>query len=94
MGLSPEQVKKIAQLARLELGPAEIEKYKNQLSAILDFVEKLNELDVAGIEPTAHAISVPTPFRQDEARPFSGRDEALQGATDREGPFFRVPKVL
>lgn len=94
MPLTPEQVKKIAELARLDLSTAEIEKYANQLSAILDYVARLNELDVSAIEPTAHAVSVPTPFRKDAVVPFAAQGEALSGAPDREGDFFRVPKVI
>lgn len=94
MALSPEEVKKIAQLARLDLSPAEVAKYAAQLSAILDHIEVLKKLDVAKIEPTAHAVSVPTPFRKDEVIPFSGQESVLAAAPDRDGKFFRVPKVL
>lgn len=94
MKLSPEEVKKIAELARLEMGPSEVEKYSAQLSNILSFVEKLNGLDVSGIEPTAHAISVPTPMRADEPSEFKNQEEVLSQAPEREGRFFKVPKVL
>ncbi len=94
MALTPEQVKKIADLARLELNEADVEKFSHQLSAILDYVEKLNRLDVAKIEPTAHAVSVATPYRPDEARDGKIKEEALAVAPDREGDFFRVPKVI
>lgn len=94
MKLSPEEVRKIAELARLEIDPVEIEKYSTQLSNILNFVEKLNELDVSGIEPTAHAISVPTPMRNDEPAEFKNQEEVLSQAPDREGRFFKVPKVI
>ena len=94
VSLSPEQVKKIAELARLELEESEVQKYAQQLSNILEFVEKLNKLDLSGIEPTAHAVSVATPFREDQTVPFQKQEAVLSGAPDREGPFFRVPKVL
>ena len=81
-------------MLRLELSPAEVEKYAGQLSAILDYVGQLNKLDVSKIEPTAHAVSVPTPFREDEAVPSQGLEEALAAAPDRDGGFFRVPKVI
>ncbi len=94
MKLSAEQVKKIALLARLEFSEADLEKYSGQLSAILDYVEKLNGLDVASIEPTAHAVSVSTPFREDTVVSFNGQEEAFAQAPDRDGNFFRVPKVV
>ena len=99
MKLTHQEVLKIADLARLELSPDEVEKYSTQLSAILNYVEKLNLLDVKNIEPTAHAVMVPTPLRPDV-----GTDPALAGspllenslanAPDREDSFFKVPKVL
>jgi len=94
MKLSKEEVLKIANLARLELSPAEVEKYGDQLSAILDYVEALNKLDVSNIEPTAHAVMVPTPFRTDEAVPNDTREKSLANAPDREDTFFKVPKVI
>ncbi len=94
MGLSPEQVKKIAHLARLGLSKAEVEKFSSQLSAILNYIEALDRLDVTKIEPTAHAVSVPTPLRDDTSRPFAGRDDTLGMAPDHDGPFFKVPKVI
>jgi aspartyl-tRNA(Asn)/glutamyl-tRNA(Gln) amidotransferase subunit C len=95
MGLAPEQVRKIAELARLELTEEEVQKYATQLSNILAYIEKLNELDVSSIEPTAHAVSVPTPFREDAVTSHGEKKEpALKQAPDRDGDFFRVPKVL
>jgi aspartyl-tRNA(Asn)/glutamyl-tRNA(Gln) amidotransferase subunit C len=94
MKLSKEEVLKIANLARLDLSAAEVEKYGDQLSAILDYVEMLNKLDVSGIEPTAHAVMVPTPFRADLPVPDATREKSLANAPDREGTFFKVPKVI
>jgi len=95
VNLSPEQVRKIAELARLDLTEAEVERYSVQLSNILTYVEKLNGLDVSKIEPTAHAISVPTPFREDRVTSSGKEKEAALGqAPDRDGDFFRVPKVI
>ena len=94
MKLTPEQVLKIADLARLELSEVEVEKYAGQLSAILDHVEALNKLNVDGIEPTAHAVSVPTPLRDDVAVQDKTLEKSLSNAPDCEGAFFKVPKVL
>ncbi len=85
MAISKEEVLKIAYLARLELSSTEIEKYVTQLSAILEYIQKLDELKIEGIEPTAHAISVSTPFRE---------DERIDDRSDRERKFFKVPRVI
>jgi len=94
MKLSKDEVLKIANLARLELSAPEVEKYGDQLSAILDYVETLNKLDVSGIEPTAHAVMVPTPFRADVVKADTTREKSLLNAPDREDTFFKVPKVI
>ncbi|MBI3540608.1 MAG: Asp-tRNA(Asn)/Glu-tRNA(Gln) amidotransferase subunit GatC [Deltaproteobacteria bacterium] len=99
MGLTKEEVLKIANLARLELSPSEVETFAGQLSAILGHVERLNALDVEGIEPTAHAVMVATPFRDDELKTvgvqnFEPLQKSLKNSPDREGDFFKVPKVL
>ena len=94
MKLSKDEVLKIANLARLELSPGEVETYGDQLSAILDYVKTLGELDVKDIEPTAHAVLVPAPFREDEPRPDATREKSLANAPDREETFFKVPKVI
>lgn len=94
MALSKDQVLKIAKLARLELSAEEVERYSTQLSAILDYVETLNKLNVDGIEPTAHAVMVPTPFREDVIVADTTMDKSLANAPDREETFFKVPKVI
>lgn len=94
MPLTATEVRKIADLARLELSNDELTRYSSQLSQILHYVEKLNGLDLDAIQPTAHAVFVPTPLREDETKPFLGHQEALSVAPDREENFFRVPKVF
>lgn len=94
MKLSHEEVLKIAQLARLELSPEEVEKYSSQLSAILDYVGKLNTLNVEGIEPTAHAVQVPTPLRKDNLVQDKTLPESLKNSPLHEGSFFKVPRVI
>ena len=94
MALTKDEVLKIARLARLELSPDEVQTYGTQLSAILEYVEKLKKLNVEGIEPTAHAMLVPTPFREDEAAKDGSFEKSLVNAPDREGNFFKVPKVI
>lgn len=94
MSLSKDEVLKIARLARLELSSGEVDLYASQLSAILDYVEKLRSLDVEGIEPTAHAVLVPTPFREDVAVKDATFGRSLVNAPDREDNLFKVPKVI
>ncbi len=94
MKISKEQVKHIAMLARIELNENEIELYQEQLSKILDYVEKLNEIDTTQIEPTSHVISLSNVFREDKIKPWLSRDEALKNAPDATDKFFRVPKII
>ncbi|HEX7715504.1 MAG TPA: Asp-tRNA(Asn)/Glu-tRNA(Gln) amidotransferase subunit GatC [Bacillota bacterium] len=92
--LSSEDVRHVARLARLELNSAEEEQFTKELNDILRFVEQLNELDTAGIEPTAHAITVRNVFRPDRAGVSLDPEAALANAPDRSGNFFKVPKIL
>jgi len=94
MSLTREQVRKVALLARLELTPEEEETFTSQLSSILDYFEELNELDVADVPPTTRAIDVSNVTRQDALQPYPNREEILDGAPDRDGEFFKVPKIV
>ena len=94
MKISKEQVKHIAMLARIELNEDEIELYQEQLSKILDYVEKLNEIDTTEIEPTSHVINLSNVFREDRIKSWLSRDEALKNAPDATDKFFRVPKII
>ncbi len=92
--INREQVKKVAKLSRLELTEAEVEEFTGQLSAILDYVEKMNELDTTGVEPLAHCLPISNIFREDRARESLGTEKALANAPQRDGEFFKVPKIL
>lgn len=89
-----EQVRKVALLARLDLSPAEEEQFTDQLSGILDYVEQLKELDTDNVEPTTRAIELSNVTRTDSLVTFGDRDTMLDCAPDREGDFFKVPKIL
>lgn len=91
--LDRAQVQKVAHLARLQLTPQEEEKFTTQLSSILDYFELLSELDVTGVQPTTRAIEVSNVMRVDREQPYS-REDILNGAPDREGEFFKVPKIV
>jgi aspartyl-tRNA(Asn)/glutamyl-tRNA(Gln) amidotransferase subunit C len=92
--IDAEQVRKVAKLGRLELTEAEIEEFTSQLEAILDYVEKMNELDTADVEPLAHCLPISNVFREDRIQPSLGTDATLANAPERDGPFFKVPKIL
>ncbi len=92
--IDAQQVRKVAKLARLELTDAEIEEFTGQLGAILEYVEKMNELDTAGVEPLAHCLPIGNVFRADDVRESLGTQETLANAPQRDGPFFKVPKIL
>jgi aspartyl-tRNA(Asn)/glutamyl-tRNA(Gln) amidotransferase subunit C len=91
MAITRDEVLHVARLARLELSDAEVERFAEQLSAILDAVGKVSELDLSGVEPTAHPLSLANVWAEDEPRDCLTVDEALANAPDREGSSFRVP---
>ena len=94
MALTPEEGRWVAHLARLELSDAELATLTGQLSAIVDYVAQLQQLDTEGVEPLAHALAVQNVFRADEPAPCLPADEALANAPDRRGDFYGVPAVL
>lgn len=92
--IDEKQVRHIAHLARLKLSDAEVTRFGEQLSGILEYVEKLGEVDTDGIEPTAHALPVNNVFRNDVPAPSYSPDQALANAPAKDSPYFKVPKVL
>jgi aspartyl-tRNA(Asn)/glutamyl-tRNA(Gln) amidotransferase subunit C len=88
------QVRKVARLSRLELTSEEIEEFTGQLSAILDYVEKMNELDTDGVEPLAHCLPITNVLREDRVGQSLGTEKTLANAPQRDGQFFKVPKIL
>ena len=94
MKLSTEDVRHIAMLSRLELTPEELERFKDQLSRILDFVEKLNRLNTEGIDPKFQVIPHQKVLREDLPAPGLAREDALRNAPREKDGFFVVPKVV
>lgn len=92
--LDREQVSKVAHLARLELTADEEERFVTQLSSILEYFEQLSELDTNNVLPTARAIDVSNVTRPDNLSPCDDPEVILNGAPDREGEFFKVPKIM
>lgn len=89
-----KDVRHIATLARLRFDDDEAEKIKDDLNSILGYVEKLNELDTEGVEPTSHTLDIYTVTRPDAAVPSLSNEEALANAPQKENNHFKVPKVI
>ena len=87
-------VKYVAHLARLSLSPEEEQKIGAQLGNILGYIEKLKEVDVSGVEPTAHAFPLVNVTRPDEVRPSLSNEDALRNAPAQANGLFIVPKIV
>ncbi len=94
MAAAEIDVKYVAHLARIALTPDEEKKLTAQLGGILGYIEKLNELDVTGIEPTAHAVPLVNVTRADEIRPSLPHEDALRNAPAQANGLFIVPKIV
>ena len=87
-------IKYVAHLARIALSAEEEEKLGAQLGNILGYIEKLNQLDVSTVEPTAHAVPLTNVTREDEVRPSLSNEEALHNAPAKANGLFLVPKIV
>ncbi len=96
MQLNKEQIQHIAKLARLELTEEELEKYGDQLSNILNYIDQLQEVDVAGVEPTAQITGLDNILRADEIKNWDKEEIelALKDAPDLEGRQIKVKRVI
>lgn len=94
MKLTREDVVYVADLARLELDESQLKTYGEQLTNILDYAEKLNELDTTNVIATAHVLPINNVLREDEVKPSLDREKALQNAPSQENGCFKVPKVI
>ncbi|MDI3480927.1 MAG: aspartyl-tRNA(Asn)/glutamyl-tRNA(Gln) amidotransferase subunit [Tepidanaerobacteraceae bacterium] len=94
MKIEKHTVDHVANLARLYLSEEEKAEMMEKLNSILDYMEKLNELDTTNIEPTAHVIPIKNVFREDEVKESLSLEETLKNAPDRSGNFFRVPRII
>jgi len=96
--ISKEEVKHIAKLARLELGPKEVEKFRKELSEILDYVKKLNEVNVKKVKATIHPLGIENIFREDKAVPQSVEmmmsNDLIEAAPEKKERYIRVKAVL
>ncbi len=94
MPLTPEQVAHIASLAKLSFSDEEKVQMAKELDAVLTYVEKLNELDTENVEPLSHTSELTNVMRSDEIKSSLPPDEAVDNAPDKQGSFFKVPKVI
>ena len=94
MKISKDDVTKAAELARLEVTEEETEIFTEQLGNILEYIEKLNELDTDNVEPTSHVLDISTPLREDKVVKWLSIEEVLQNAPESEDDFFVVPQVI
>ncbi len=94
MSLTMQEVKHIAELARLDLTSSELQLYQQQLSAILDYAARLKEIDTTGIQPTASVLAIPSRLREDQIHSGLTTNEALQNAPHTQDSQFRVPPVM
>ena len=92
--ITADDVRKVAQLARLELPEEKIATYTGQLERILDYVAHLEQVDTEGVEPTTRAVEVVNASREDTVEPTPVREELLDQAPLREGDFYRGPQIL
>jgi aspartyl-tRNA(Asn)/glutamyl-tRNA(Gln) amidotransferase subunit C len=92
--ITEEDVRHVAHLARVALSGEEVKKFQEQLEEILEYVDKLKELNLEGVEPTTHVIPIVNRLRKDEYRECLSTEEALANAPDKKEGLFKVPKVI
>jgi len=94
MKITVKEVEYVARLAYLELGEEEKEKFTSQLNGILEYVDKLNELDTSNVEPTSHVLPIVNVFKEDKVEESYPIEDILGNAPEREGNFVKVPRVV
>ncbi len=94
MSVSDADVKKIAKLARLRLTEAEVTLYGGQLTKIIDSMAELAQVDTTGVAPTTSVLGAVNVMRDDTPSPFEDTEALLANAPERDGPYFKVKKVL
>jgi aspartyl-tRNA(Asn)/glutamyl-tRNA(Gln) amidotransferase subunit C len=92
--ISNDEVKKVAQLARLELNESEIDQHAEQLEKILEYIKQLEKINTEDVPCTSRAIEVVNVLRKDEKKNYENSEEILDLAPSRENKFFKVPKII
>lgn len=94
MKIDRKEVEHVAQLARLQFDEAQLEMFVHQLNTILEYFDKLQEIDTSAIEPTSHAVEMNNIFRDDAVKDFPDKNLLLTNAPSKEKQCFKVPKVI
>ena len=94
MKITRAEVERVAQLARLSFPEEELDKYTEHFNSFFAYADVLNQVDVEGIQPTAHVLPLQNVLRKDEVRPSLDRELALSNAPEQEDGYFKVPKVI
>ena len=92
--ITPEDVRKVAELARLDLQEGQIDTYTDQLEEIINYVAQLEEINTTDVMPTTRAVEVVNVMREDEVENTLVREELIELSPQREGDFYRVPKIM
>jgi aspartyl-tRNA(Asn)/glutamyl-tRNA(Gln) amidotransferase subunit C len=92
--ITPDVVRSVARLARLDLPDARIARLAPQLESILEYVAQIQKVDMTGVQPMAHAVELHNVFRDDVVQPSLPLEKVLQNAPETDGPFFKVPKII
>jgi aspartyl-tRNA(Asn)/glutamyl-tRNA(Gln) amidotransferase subunit C len=92
--ISLDEVKHVANLARLAITEQEAENFTKHLDSIITFAEELNELDTEGVEPTSHVLNIKNVLREDKATKGLPREEVLKNAPEHQNGQFKVPSIL
>jgi len=96
MKITKKDVEHVARLARLALSEEEKDRFTAQLESILEYIEKLNQLDTKNVPPTTHVLSLSNVWREDKAEPtrLGFSEDILKNAPESEGPYFKVKKII
>lgn len=94
MKISRKEVTHVARLARLKLDQKQVELFTTQLNTVLEYMEKLQEVDTSKVKPTFHVTPMHNVFREDDVRPSLSKDEPLKNAPEKTEDCFVVPKVI
>lgn len=94
MSISRDQVQHLAELAHIDLDEDKVDKYRDELTQILDYVEKLDELDLSDVEPTTHAVPMQLRLRDDEVESSLSEKDAMRNAPNKRDGQFQVPRVV
>lgn len=94
MSVSKEEILYIAKLANLKINDDEIEKYKNDINQILDYIKLLDEVDTTGVKPLSHPLEFNAKLREDVMIDSVSTEDALKNAPSHDGEYFKIPKVI